>query len=143
MEPIKPGTEQPVKKSWFKKFLRRFILFAIVILLLYTGIVYLFAAVFVYSKGDRIGYIYKFSHKGYIFKTNEGILKTGFVNIGNTSTPNEEWQFSVADDSVANQITSLDQRIAVKLYYKEYYTKLFFRGDTKYFVYRMDKMPSQ
>ena len=143
MEPIKPGTEQPVKKSWFKKFLRRFILFAIVILLLYTGIVYLFAAVFVYSKGDRIGYIYKFSHKGYIFKTNEGVLKTGFVNIGNTSTPNEEWQFSVADDSVANQITNLDQRIAVKLYYKEYYTKLFFRGDTKYFVYRMDKMPSQ
>ena len=143
MEPIKPGTEQPVKKSWFKIFLRRFILFSIVILLLYTGIVYLFAAVFVYSKGDRIGYIYKFSHKGYIFKTNEGVLKTGFVNIGNTSTPNEEWQFSVADDSVANQITNLDQRIAVKLYYKEYYTKLFFRGDTKYFVYRMDKMPSQ
>ena len=143
MEPIKPGTEQAPKKSWLRRFLRKFILFAVVILLLYTGIVYLFAAVFVYSKGDRIGYIYKFSHKGYIFKTNEGVLKTGFVNIGNTSTPNEEWQFSVVSDSVANQITSLDQRIAVKLYYKEYYTKLFFRGDTKYFVYRMDKMPAQ
>lgn len=142
MEPIKPGTEQTPKKSWFRRFLRKFVLFAIVVLLLYTGVVYLLAAVFVYSKGDRIGYIYKFSHKGYIFKTNEGVLKTGFVNIGNTSTPNEEWQFSVADDSVANQITNLDQRIAVKLYYKEYYTKLFFRGDTKYFVYKMDKMPS-
>ncbi len=142
MEPIKPAAEQTPKKRWFKIFLRKFVLFAIVILLLYTGIVYLLAAVFVYSKGDRIGYIYKFSHKGYIFKTNEGVLKTGFVNIGNTSTPNEEWQFSVVDDSVANQITNLDQRIAVKLYYREYYTKLFFRGDTKYFVYKMDKMPA-
>ena len=141
-EVVKPGSEQGPKKSWFRKFLRKFILFSVVILVLYLGIVYLFAAVFVYSKGDRIGYIYKFSHKGYIFKTNEGILKTGFVNIGNTSTPNEEWQFSVVDDSVANQITNLDQRIAVKLYYKEYYTTLFFRGDTKYFVYKMDKMPS-
>lgn len=144
MEEVKTtGTAQPAKKNWFRRFLRKFILFSVVALLLYLGIVYLLAAVFVYSKGDRIGYIYKFSHKGYIFKTNEGILKTGFVNIGNTSTPNEEWQFSVADDSVANQITNLDQRIAVKLYYREYYTKLFFRGDTKYFVYKMDKMPSQ
>ena len=116
-EVVKPGSEQGPKKSWFRKFLRKFILFSVVILVLYLGIVY-------------------------IFKTNEGILKTGFVNIGNTSTPNEEWQFSVVEDSVANQITNLDQRIAVKLYYKEYYTTLFFRGDTKYFVYKMDKMPS-
>ncbi len=141
-EAIKPSPEQKPRKNWFRRFLRKFILFSIVILVLYLGVVYLLAAVFVYSKGDRIGYIYKFSHKGYIFKTNEGILKTGFVNIGNTSTPNEEWQFSVVDDSVATQITNLDQRIAVKLYYKEYYTTLFFRGDTKYFVYKMDKMPS-
>ncbi len=118
-------------------------LFIIVAGILYLVVAYMLAAVFVYSKGDRIGYIYKFSNKGYVFKTNEGILKTGFVNIGNTTTPNEEWEFSVAEDSVANQITKLDQRVAVKLYYREYYTKLFFRGDTKYFVYRMDKMPAQ
>lgn len=132
----KPGT------NWFRRFLRKFVLFAIVAIVLYLLIAYLLAAVLVYSKGDRIGYIYKFSHKGYIFKTYEGTLKTGFVNIGNTSTPNEEWAFSVIDDSVANQITALDQRVAVKLFYKEYYTRLFFRGDTKYFVYKMEKMPN-
>jgi hypothetical protein len=143
MEELKPTTEQPKKASWFKRFLRKFFLFAFIAFILYIGIAYLLAAVFVYSEGDRIGYIYKFSHKGYIFKTDEGILKTGFVNIGNTTTPNEEWEFSVANDSVAKQITGLDQRIAVKLFYKEYYTKLFFRGDTKYFVYKMEKMPSQ
>ncbi len=142
MEEIKTVASEAKKTSWFRRFLRKLVFFGFLAFLLYLSIAYLFAAVFVYSKGDRIGYIYKFSHKGYIFKTNEGVLKTGFVNIGNTSTPNEEWEFSVADDSVANQITNLDQRVAVKLYYKEYYTKLFFKGDTKYFVYKMDKMPN-
>jgi hypothetical protein len=146
MEDIKIENIAPAialkKGNWFSRFMKKLFWFALLGFVLYVGIAYLFAAVFVYSKGDRIGYIYKFSHKGYIFKTNEGILKTGFVNIGNTSTPNEEWAFSVAADSVANQITGLDQRVAVKLYYKEYYTKLFFRGDTKYFVYKMEKMPT-
>ena len=143
MEEIKqPVTEVPKKKNWFRRFVKKLTLFLFIALVLYLGIVYLFAAVFVYSKGDRIGYIYKFSHKGYVFKTDEGILKTGFVNIGNTTTPNEEWAFSVDNDSVAKQITAIDQRIAVKLYYKEYYTTLFFKGDTKYFVYKMELMPN-
>ena len=129
MEEVKPVEELPVKKNGFRRFLKKVTLFLFVILVVYIGIVFLLGAVLVYSKGDRIGYIYKFSHKGYIFKTDEGILKTGFVNIGNTSTPNEEWAFSVDNDSVAKQITSIDQRIAVKLYYKEYYSKLFFKGD--------------
>ena len=143
MADVQPLTQPSKAGNWFKKFLKKLMLFIIVAGILYLVVAYMLAAVFVYSKGDRIGYIYKFSNKGYVFKTNEGILKTGFVNIGNTTTPNEEWEFSVAEDSVANQITKLDQRVAVKLYYREYYTKLFFRGDTKYFVYRMDKMPAQ
>lgn len=143
MADVQPLTQQSNAGNWFKRFLKKLMVFMIVAGILYLVVAYMLAAVFVYSKGDRIGYIYKFSNKGYVFKTNEGILKTGFVNIGNTTTPNEEWEFSVAEDSVANQITKLDQRVAVKLYYREYYTKLFFRGDTKYFVYRMDKMPAQ
>jgi hypothetical protein len=133
----------PQKKNWLSRFIKKLTFFVIIAMVLYLGISYLMAAVFVYSKGNRIGYIYKFSNKGYFFKTYEGILKTGFVNIGNSQTPNEEWNFSVIDDSVANRITSLDQRISVKLYYKEYYSKLFFRGETKYFVYRVDEMPSR
>ena len=116
MEDIKPvETAQPKKKGG-RSFLRKATWFLFIVLVLYLGIMYLLGSVLVYSKGDRIGYIYKFSHKGYLFKTDEGILKTGFVNIGNTSTPNEEWAFSVDNDSVARQITALDQRIAVKLY---------------------------
>ena len=142
MEGIKTvETDQPKKQG--SGFLKKLTWFLLIVLVLYFGVMYLLGAVLTYSKGDRIGYIYKFSHKGYLFKTDEGILKTGFVNIGNTSTPNEEWIFSVDNDSVARQITALDQRIAVKLYYKEYYTRLFYKGDTKYFVYKMEVMPNR
>lgn len=142
MEGIKTvETDQPKKQG--SGFLKKLTWFLLIVLVLYFGVMYLLGAVLTYSKGDRIGYIYKFSHKGYLFKTDEGILKTGFVNIGNTSTPNEEWTFSVDNDSVARQITALDQRIAVKLYYKEYYTRLFYKGDTKYFVYKMEVMPNR
>ena len=134
--------EAPPKKKT-GGFMRKVAWFLVIVLIGYFGVMYLLGAVLVYSKGDRIGYIYKFSHKGYLFKTDEGILKTGFVNIGNTSTPNEEWTFSVNNDSVARQITALDQRVAVKLYYREFYTTLFYKGDTKYFVYKMEVMPSR
>ena len=144
MDDIKPvANVQSKKKKGFRSFIQKLTWFLFFVLVLYFGIMYLLGAVLVYSKGDRIGYIYKFSHKGYLFKTDEGILKTGFVNFGNTSTPNEEWAFSVDNDSVARQITSIDQRIAVKLYYKEYYTRLFYKGDTKYFVYKMELMPNK
>ena len=142
MEEVKAvDIEQKKKKRG--GFIKKVTWFLFIVLIVYFGVMYLLGAVLTYSKGDRIGYIYKFSHKGFLFKTGEGILKTGFINIGNTSTPNEEWAFSVDADSVAKQITALDQRVAVKLHYKEYYTRLFYKGDTKYFVYKMEVMPNR
>jgi hypothetical protein len=132
---------KPVKRKM--SFLKKLMLWAMLLFVLYLGVVYLLGAVLVYSKGDRTGYIYKFSKKGYVFKTYEGILKTGFVNIGNTSTPNEEWTFSVDDDKVADEIKALDQRTIVKLHYKEHYVKLFWRGDTKYFVDKIEVLPAR
>src|SRR5438552_323068 len=108
MEHVKPIEINEPEKNKGRIFLRKVTWFLFIVLVLYFGVMYLLGAVLVYSKGDRIGYIYKFSHRGYLFKTDEGILKTGFVNIGNTSTPNEEWAFSVNNDSVARQITALD-----------------------------------
>jgi hypothetical protein len=129
-----------VKPKRRMSFGKKALLFLSLGIVLYLVTIYVLGAVFVYSDGDRTGYIYKFSKKGYIFKTHEGILKTGFVNIGNTSTPNEEWEFSVADDKIAAQLRALDQRAMVKLHYKQHYTKLFWRGDTKYFVYKIETM---
>lgn len=134
-------TAAPARKR--NRFGRRVLLIFTGLVLLYLLFAILFGSVFVYSDGDRTGYIYKFSRKGFVFKTYEGILKTGFVNIGNTSTPNEEWTFSVKDEAVAQQIKNLDQRSVVKLHYKQYYTRLFWKGDTKYFVYKVEIMPQR
>jgi hypothetical protein len=138
MSEVAASTTGKPRKKYFG---RKLLLVFIGLLLLWLLFKILFGSVFVYSDGDRVGLMYKFSRKGYVFKTHEGILKTGFVNIGNAVTPNEEWHFSVRDEEVAKQLRSIDQRSVVKLYYKEYYTKLFWRGDTKYFVYKVEVMP--
>lgn len=137
--PALPPKPKPKKLSFGKKLLLTFI----VLLILAVTFKILFGSVFTYSSGERTGYITKFSKKGYIFKTHEGVLKVGVVNFNNPLTPNEEWRFSVADEDVATQIRNMDQRKMVKLYYKEYYTRLFWRGDTKYFVYRVEVLPDR
>jgi len=83
-----------------------------------------------YSRGDRAGYVQKFSRKGWICKTWEGQL--AMVNIPGT-TP-QMWDFSVRDDSIAKIITqSMGQRLS--LTYDQHGgvpTSCF--GDTEYFV---------
>lgn len=134
MEDVKLVTEQPKKTSVFKKIMRWFFFLVFLGIAGYIAVGYLYS----YSDGFREGYVYKFSKKGLVFKTHEGILKTGFVNLGNTATPNEEWAFSVTDDSVVNILNSAGERKFLKLHYKQRVVKLFWRGDTKYFIYKVD-----
>jgi hypothetical protein len=124
------------RKRPFKKFLR--MLF--VLCLLTIGIWILLGSVFSYSEGFREGYVYKFSHKGVLFKTWEGTLKTGFINFNNSATPNEEWLFSVKDPEVVETINKMGERALLKLYYKQYFAKLFWRGKTKYFVTKVEML---
>ena len=56
-----------------------------------------------YSRGDRAGYIQKFSQKGWICKTWEGQI--AMVNVPGANQ--ERFDFSVRDDSVAAQISKL------------------------------------
>jgi hypothetical protein len=83
-----------------------------------------------YSKGDRAGYVQKFSHKGWICKTWEGEL--AIVSIPGTMS--EKFYFTVRDDSVAARINqSLGKRVALK--YEQHVgipTTCF--GETQYFV---------
>lgn len=127
-----PFTKQGT--SVFKKIMRWFFFLVLLGVAGYTAIGYVYS----YSDGFREGYVYKFSNKGLIFKTHEGILKTGFINLGNTSTPNEEWAFSVTDDSVINTLNTAGERKFLKLYYKQRVVKLFWRGESKYFIYKVD-----
>jgi len=83
-----------------------------------------------YAKGERAGYIQKFSKKGWVCKTWEGELAMVAVP---GSMP-EKFYFSVRDDAVAAQINQAMGRRIV-LYYEQHIgvpTRCF--GETEYFV---------
>ena len=83
-----------------------------------------------YSTGDRAGWVQKLSNKGWICKTWEGEL--ALVSLPGTTA--EKFYFTVRDDAVAKDITSLiGKRVA--LHYEEKVglpTSCF--GETRYFV---------
>ncbi|HZZ85119.1 MAG TPA: hypothetical protein VFE30_11325 [Anaeromyxobacteraceae bacterium] len=85
---------------------------------------------FSYSSGDRVGYVQKFSKKGWICKTWEGEL--AMVTLPGAIP--EKFYFSVRKDATANEINRLLGR-RVKLQYSQHRgvpTTCF--AETEYFV---------
>lgn len=124
------ATEAPrrsfARRHWGKLLLGTIVLVPASILAIWTAI----ALSYSYSAGERVGYIQKFSKKGWICKTYEGEI--AMVNlpgqIANT------FQFSVRDDSIAALITKAQgQRVALAYeQHKGVPTSCF--GETDYFV---------
>jgi hypothetical protein len=85
---------------------------------------------FVYSTGERAGYIQKFSKRGWLFKTWEGEM--AMVNLPGTMP--EKFYFSVRDDSIAERIKeTLGHRIVLKYNQHRGLPPRIF-GDTSYFI---------
>jgi len=85
---------------------------------------------FSYSDGDRIGYIQKFSHKGWLCRTWEGELAMTPV----PGAAPQIFAFTVRDPAVAARITTAEGK-RVALHYKEKRgvpSSCF--GDTSYFI---------
>ena len=83
-----------------------------------------------YSEGERVGYVQKFSHKGWLCKTWEGELAMVAVP---GSMP-EKFFFTVRSDSVAAQVNKSSGK-RVRLHYEQHLgipTSCF--GDTQFFV---------
>ena len=113
-----------------KRVLLALILSPIILAILYILIVFNWS----FSDGDRVGYLQKFSRKGWICKTYEGELAM-------TTVPGLApviWNFSVWDEAVADKLnTMLGKKIV--LHYREYKglpTDCF--GTTDYFVDRAE-----
>lgn len=69
----------------------------------------------VYSSGERAGYVQKFSLKGYVCKTWEGEL----ILVSMPGTQAEKFGFTVKDETIAQKINaSLGKR--VKITYEEH-----------------------
>jgi hypothetical protein len=110
--------------------MKRFALVAVVTVIVGFALWTLFSLTFVYSSGDRVGYVQKFSKKGWVFKTWEGEL--AMVNLPGALS--ERFYFSVPDDDVANEIQNhLGHQ--VRLTYEEHVgIPVSWFAETPYFV---------
>ena len=130
-----PASLDPVKRTtWRDRLRRNFRTFVFIIFLALAFCVYWFFFNS-YSKGERTGVLIKISHKGNLFKTNEGEM---WLSCRQMINP-EKFFFSVKSDSIAGQLRDLQDQ-CVQLSYTQYRASLPWRGDTKYIVTRVTKI---
>ena len=122
---------EPPKKSfkrrhWGKLLIAAIVLIPVVGITLWTAI----ALGYSYSSGERVGYLNKFSKKGWLCKTYEGEIS--MVNLPGQLAG--AFEFTVRDDSIAALINKAQgQRVAVSYtQHKGLPTSCF--GETDYFV---------
>lgn len=112
----------------------RFFTYLLVFVLLVFGVLYLLTG-WSFSDGERAGTISKFSRRGYLFKTYEGVLNVGGFSGETGSLTPQFFDFSVKDDAIAKQITdAVKSGQRVTLHYEEKILRLPWNGDTKYYI---------
>ena len=113
--------------------LKRFLKYASLLVVIPIGLfaLYIWAALtWVYSSGERAGFVQKLSHKGWICKTYDGEL----VLVSMPGTQAEKFYFTVRDNAIVQKINSTVGN-RVRLVYEEHKglpTSCF--GETSYFV---------
>lgn len=114
--------------------MRKFIsIFTLFIILLLTGFVY-WKYFYTYSDGYRSGLLQKLSHKGNIFKTNEGeLVQRSIVSTSNVAIASEKFYFSIVNDSIAKAMMNMEGR-NVRLHYVQKKGTLPWRGESEYLV---------
>jgi hypothetical protein len=116
----------PHRRRWGVILFGVFVILPILLIALWTTI----ALNWAYSRGERAGYIQKFSDKGWLCKTWEGEL--AMVNVPGAAQ--ERFAFSVRSDSVAREITRLmGSRVAIT-YEQHRGVPVRCFGDTEYYV---------
>lgn len=137
MEPQSFG--QRVKRTG-KKVLRIIIISAIVILTITFSFLYWGT----FEKGVMAGKILRVSEKGMVFKTFEGKINLEtFGALRDASPIAESFDFSI--ESSDKQLIDELQRVAltgerVNLYFVKRYMTFPWRGDTKYFATRVERL---
>lgn len=122
------------------KFVKRILIFGFLILLTISAFLY-FAT---YESGVMAGRVLRISEKGMIFKTYEGKLSLeSFGALRGTSPIAETFDFSV-EPSETEVIKQLEE-VALKgervnLHFKKRYMKFPWRGETKYFIERVERV---
>ncbi len=125
---------------------KKILLWLLFITIAVSTLIFTFVIYVNFSEGKRAGELIKMSKKGVMFKTYEGQLNTGGFSEGNGDITSSIWHFSVksSDDEVLQDIdNAIDGGYRVKLYYEEKYMNVFFLGDTKYFVTKVERVKEE
>ncbi len=112
-----PGLEKKVpRRSGFKKILR----IAIISIIIISIGIFWWNYYFVFGEGVKSGQLNYVVKKGNVFKTYEGkLIQSGIRTQGAGSIQSYEFEFSIADDSLANYLMNHSGNY-YDLHYKEY-----------------------
>jgi hypothetical protein len=128
----------PPPQTFFRRHRWRIILFGLLALVAVAATLWTLATLaYSYSDGDRIGYVQKLSHRGWVCRTWEGELAMTPVP---GATP-QIFSFTVRDDAVVKRIKDSEGK-RVALHYKEKRgipSSCF--GDTSYFISDVRTLP--
>ena len=124
------------KRSKFKK-----ILYRILIIVILIGIIlFWWNYLFVFGEGVKSGQLNYIVKKGNLFKTYEGkLIQSGIRSQQAGSVQSYEFEFSVADDSLATALMNNSGNF-YDLHYKEYKHALPWRGFSPYVVDKIIRM---
>ncbi|GAB3709896.1 hypothetical protein GCM10027592_46470 [Spirosoma flavus] len=112
----------------------RALLYFLLFLLIVFGVLYALTG-WSYSDGERAGTVSKFSRRGFVFKTYEGVLNVGGFSGETGSLTPQYFDFSVKDENVAKQITdAVKTGQRVTLHYEEKIVRFPWNGETKYYI---------
>ncbi|MEO7922807.1 MAG: hypothetical protein ABIR30_03960 [Chitinophagaceae bacterium] len=116
------------RRTWSTKIRKNSRKFLLVLVLVLGFLIYWFY-INVYSNGERKGRLIKVTHKGNVFKTDEGEMWLSCRQLLNA----EKFYFSVTSDSIASLLKNMQDE-CVQLTYLQYRARLPWRGDSKYIV---------
>lgn len=123
--------------------MRKFLgIFSIVVVLVLVIFIY-WRYYYVFGEGVKAGELNYLVKKGYVFKTYEGkLIQSGLRSKTPGTVASYEFEFSVANDSVANTLM-LNSGKVFELHYKEYLGTLPWRGHSKYVVDKIINMKAE
>ncbi|ACU58689.1 hypothetical protein [Chitinophaga pinensis] len=114
--------------------MRRFLFMVVGGVLLALVVFFLYKYYFVFGRGVKAGELNYFVEKGYVFKTYEGrLIQSGYRSKQPGALQSNEFQFSVADERIAQQLMTASGKF-VELHYKEYLGAVPWRGFSNFIV---------
>lgn len=120
--------------------LKKFFTILIIILVIIGGGIFWWNYLFVFGEGVKSGQLNYVVKKGNLFKTYEGkLIQSGFRSQAAGSIQSYEFEFSIANDSLANYLMNNSGNY-YDLHYKEYKHALPWRGFSPYIVDKIIKM---